>query len=276
MALPPVAAGLRVKARYDQVDGGLLAGGLAYSALFAIVPAVLLVIAIVGVFLGDPARRQEATTFIASVLPPLHDLVETILNEADRDAGALGLVGAATLAWGASRFVLTFSDTVARAMGHRSRRGALIQNIAAVVVVLLVPVAIVVAATLAGVISFLDLARQQGVVGVIGDAAGFGLGFVPAIATVLVVALVYRLVPTPRAAWPALWPPAVVVGVALTVLLQVFVFLAPRFIGRAALLGTIATVFATLAWLSLSFQVILLGAAWVGDREDRRRGRPSG
>ena len=34
-----------------------------------------------------------------------------------------------------------------------------------------------------------------------------------------------------------------------------------------SLLGTIAAVFAALAWLSLSFQAILLGAAWVGDRE---------
>lgn len=273
--MPPVAAAARVQARYDQVDGGLLAGGLAYAALFAIVPAVLLVIAIVGLVLGDPIKRQDAITFVATVLPPLHGLVQAILDEAGRDAGALGLIGAATLAWGASRFVLTFTDAVARAMGHRSRRGALARNVAAVLAVLLLPFAIVAAATLAGLTSFLDLARQQGVVGVIGDAASFALGFLPAVATVLVVALVYRLVPTPRASWRALRLPALVAGVVLTVLLQVFVFLAPRFIGTAALLGTIATVFATLAWLSMSFQVILLGAAWVGDREARAQGATS-
>ncbi len=273
--LPPVALALRVKARYDQVDGALLADGLAYSALFAIVPAVLLLAGVVGLVLGDPARRADAISFIASVLPPLHDLVQAILDEAGRDAGAFGILGAATLIWGASRFVLTFSDAVARAMGHRSRRGALARNGVAVVVVLLLPSAIVAGATLAGLLSFLDLAQQQGVGGFISGASGVVVGFAPAVATILVVGLVYRIVPSPLAPWRAVGLPAVIVGIVLTALLQAFVFLAPRLIGNAALLGTIATVFAALAWLSLSFQVILLGAAWVGDREGGLPGSPA-
>jgi uncharacterized BrkB/YihY/UPF0761 family membrane protein len=61
--------------------------------------------------------------------------------------------------------------------------------------------------------------------------------------------------------------PAILVGIVLTVLVQGFVFLAPRLIGSAALLGTIAVVFAALAWFSLSFQALLIGAAWVRERE---------
>ena len=281
LALPPIAAAIRVNRRYGAAGGGLLAGGLAYSALFAIVPGVLLATGLLGLLVGDPARRADATAFVAAVLPPLHDLVQAVLDEAGRDAGALGLIGAAALAWGASRFVVGFADTVARVMGHPSRRGALVENAAAVVVVLLLPLAIVAGATLAGITSFLGLAEQHGVVGTLGALAGIVLGFAPAAATVVVVALVYRIVPTPPAPWSALWLPAVVVGLVLTGLLQAFVFLAPRFIGAAALLGTIATVFAALAWLSLSFQAILLGAAWVGEREaaaatDRARRTPAG
>lgn len=270
-----MAAALRVNGRYSAAGGGLLAGGLAYSALFAIVPAILLATGLVGLLVGDPTRREDAIVFVAAVLPPLHDLVRTILDEAGRDAGALGVIGAATLAWGASRFVVAFNDTIVRVMGRSSRGGALAQNGVAVAAVLLLPFAIVAGATLAGVASFLGLAEQHGVVGLIGDAAGFALGFVPALATVLVVGLVYRIVPRPPARWRAVRLPALIVGLVLTVLLQVFVFVAPRFIGGAALLGTIATVFAALAWLSLSFQAILLGAAWVGDRESRTP-RPAG
>jgi membrane protein len=269
LALPPVAAGVRIYARYDAVDGGLLAGGLAYSALFAIVPAILLAAGLIGLLVGDPARRADAIAFVAAVLPPLRDLVQAILDEAGRDAGALGVIGAATLAWGASRFVVTFADTVARVMGRSISRGALARNGTAMGVVLLVPLAIVAGAALAGVMSLLGLAERQGVIGVIGEAAGLALGFLPAVATVLIVGLVYRIVPTPPAPWRALGLPALAVGLALTVLLQAFVFLAPRLIGVAALLGTIAAIFAALAWLSLSFQAILLGAAWVGDREAR-------
>lgn len=269
LALPPLAAALRIKARYDTAGGGLLAGGLAYSALFAIVPAVLLATGLVGLLIGDPARRTDAIDFVAAVLPPLRDLVRVVLDEAGRDAGALGIIGAATLAWGASRFVLDFTSTIGRVMGRSSHRGLLARNGVAVVAVLLLPFAIVAGATLAGVLSFFGLAEEHGLVAVLGGALRIGLGVLPAVATILVVGLVYRLVPTPVAAWRAVWPPAIAVGLALTLLLQAFVFLAPRLVGAAALLGTIATVFAALAWLSLSFQAILLGAAWVGEREGR-------
>jgi len=46
----------------------------------------------------------------------------------------------------------------------------------------------------------------------------------------------------------------------------VFIYVAPRLIGAAAFLGTLATVFAALAWLGLSFQAILFGAAWIRER----------
>ena len=65
--------------------------------------------------------------------------------------------------------------------------------------------------------------------------------------------------------------PAVVVGVAIVVLSQVFAFLVPRLVGVAALAGSLASAFIALAWLSFSFQALLYGAAWVRVRD----GRPS-
>jgi uncharacterized BrkB/YihY/UPF0761 family membrane protein len=48
----------------------------------------------------------------------------------------------------------------------------------------------------------------------------------------------------------------------------VFLFAAPRIVGVAALAGPLATAFIALAWLSFSFQILLLGAAWVRVRDD--------
>jgi uncharacterized BrkB/YihY/UPF0761 family membrane protein len=93
----------------------------------------------------------------------------------------------------------------------------------------------------------------------------------------LALGLVYRFVPPGHIKWRSLGLPTVVVAVALAALAQGFVLLAPRLIGAAAVLGTLATVFAALAWLGLSFQAILLGAAWIAERESRdrkRRGLP--
>jgi uncharacterized BrkB/YihY/UPF0761 family membrane protein len=50
--------------------------------------------------------------------------------------------------------------------------------------------------------------------------------------------------------------------VALAVFTQVFGIIAPLMTRIASIYGTVVAVFALLAWLSISFNVLLLGAAW--------------
>jgi uncharacterized BrkB/YihY/UPF0761 family membrane protein len=267
LSQPVVAAIRRIADRYGAAGGGLLANGLAYAALFAIVPGMLLAAAIAGLLISDPVQRADAVAVVGGVLPPLRDLVDTILAQASADSGALGVIGLATLAWGASRFVLAFSDAISRVMGRTAHRGFFARNAAAIVAVLLLALAIVGAPALAGAAAFLDTAEATGVLAVVGNTLHLALGAAPPVVTVGAIALVYRAVPVPAAPWRAIWLPAVIVGIVVVVLAQIFVFLAPRLIGAAALLGTIAAVFAALAWLGLSFQALLLGAAWVRERE---------
>ena len=102
-------------------------------------------------------------------------------------------------------------------------------------------------------------------------ALGRVLASVPAVTAigVVVIAVVYRIVPPRNPSWSAIWLPAVVAGVGIVALSQLFLFVAPRLIGAALLAGSLATAFIALAWLSFTFQVLLLGAAWVRVRDDR-------
>jgi len=206
---------------------------------------------------------------VSQVLPPLRGLVDVIVAEAVQNSTSGSLIGLAVLIWGASRFVVAFQEAIARVMGGDRRRGALIENLGAFVAVILLIGALLASTALAGVAAFLDAGRAIGAVAVISGAVSLALGFLPPLAAVAAMALVYRFVPSQAPPWSAIGWPALFVGIALTVLARVFVFLAPRLIGSAALLGTLATAFAALAWLALSFQAVLLGAAWVRDRADR-------
>lgn len=256
----------RVLDRYDAAGGALLAGGLAYSALFAIVPAILLAAGASGLLIGEPDVRAQVTRLIILVMPPLQGLIGVILDEAARDAGAVSLIGAVTLLWGASRFVVAFLDAFSRINGRELQRGLVVRNAVAFGAVLAMIAAVVVGGVLAGLASFLDVAQQLGAMSIVGDAVGLTLTLVPILVTFAAVLLVFRLVPLPAPTWRAAVVPAVAVTLALLVLERLFIFFAPRLIGAAALLGTIATVFAALAWLGLSFQAILLGASWVRER----------
>jgi membrane protein len=263
---PAVVALRRVLDRYGAAGGGLLAGGLAYAALFAIVPAVLLLAGVVGLFVGDPIDRARFVEVLGSVLPPLHELVQVVLDEAARSAGPVSLIGAIVLLWGTSRFAVAFQDAIARVMGGNRERGLLARNLGALLAVALMIAAIVASTLLSGVLAFLEAAASEGVLRVVGDAISIALGLLPILVTMGAMILVYRIVPTPGPPWRTVVVPGIAVGLALTVVARVFAYLAPRLIGSAALLGTLATAFAALAWLALSFQAILLGAAWVRER----------
>lgn len=262
----PVVLVRGVLDRYNAAGNGLLAGGLAYSALFAIVSLAALMAGIVGLVVDDEARRAAGVAAIADVLPPLRDVVRLILEEAASAAGAISVLGGLTLVWGASRFAVAFEDAMGRIFGGERRRGFVTRNAAALLAVVgLIGVAVL-GAVLAGLSSFLDVAEARNGP-VVGFVVGVALAVVPSLLAVVTIGLVYRLVPVLAPGWRAIVPPAIVVAIVLTVLTRVFVFIAPRLVGAAATIGALATAFAALAWLSLSFQAILLGAAWVRHRD---------
>jgi membrane protein len=256
----------RVLDRYGAAGGGILAGGLAYSALFAIVPAVLLLAGIIGLFVADPEERAKFVDVLGGVLPPMRELIDVILDEVARSAGPVSIIGAIVLLWGTSRFAVAVQDAIARVMGGDRERGLLARNLGAFGAVGLLIVVIVASTILSGVLAFLEAAVHAGVLSVFSEAFAIALGLLPVLATIAAMVLVYRIVPSPAAPWRAVVLPGIGVGLALTIVARVFAYVAPRLIGSAALLGTLATAFAALAWLSLSFQAILIGAAWVRER----------
>jgi membrane protein len=233
------------------------------------VPAVILLAGVVGLLVADPVERAALVETLVGVLPPLRDLIEVVLTEAARDAGSVSILGAVVLVWGTSRFAVAFQDAIARVMGGDRRRGLVATNLGALGAVALMIGAIFASTLLSGVVAFLEAGEALGVLDVVGGAVSLALGVLPVAATIGATTLVYRIVPASSPPWRAVVIPGIAAGLALTIVARLFVFLAPRLIGAAALLGTLATAFAALAWLALSFQAILLGAAWVRDRADR-------
>lgn len=224
---------------------------------------------VVGLVVSDAADRQAVVETIVGVLPPMRELIEVVLTEVASNAAPVSILGAVVLVWGTSRFVVAFQDAIARVMGGDRRRGLLASNLAALGAVVLMIGAIVASTLISGVVAFLEAGEALGVLPLLGDAFSILLGVLPVAATVVATILVYRIVPVPAPRWQAVIIPGIATGLALTVLARAFAFIAPRLIGSAALLGTLATAFVALAWLALSFQALLLGAAWVRDRSDR-------
>jgi YihY family inner membrane protein len=248
---------------YGSAAGGLLAAGLAYSALFTAVPTSLLVLGVAGFVAREPGFQEELVGQLALAFPPLAELLDEALVAVSQGAGLSSIFGAIGLIWAISQFYSTldvafsriFRTLPERDMARRTLRGFLW-----VVILVGLVVSVIVVTSMAAVVDA-TLPTQVPVAGTVVSVLTSPISML--VIAVVVIGLVYRVLPPRPPSWGAIVPVAVIVGVIITLLTQAFAILVPFLVGAAAIVGSLAAAFIALAWLSFSFQALLLGAAAV-------------
>jgi membrane protein len=270
---PAVVATRTVFDTYGRAAGGLLANGLAFSALFAAIPTTLLVVGLAGWFAaGDTTIQERVSAALSSAFPPLADLIAGSVRVLADGAVLTSVIGVVGVLWTVSQFFAAIDTAFARIFFDQPERDMFRRTLLGFVVVGLIASTVVAAIVSLGLLAALDTlsGRQgslaRGILEVLGSAP------VLALATGVVVIVAYRKLPPRAPSWRALVIPAVTVGAILVVLGRAFALLVPWLVGVADLAGSLASGFVALAWLSFSFQALLLGAAWVRVRDS---GRPS-
>ena len=269
----PVQTGRRVMDDYGQAGGALLAGGLTYSALFVILPILLVLTGVLGLVVTDTDRRTVMIRSIGDALPPLRDVVQVFLDRITENAAGFGVLGLLAAVWGASHFYGSLDEAFARLFPRVRKRGLVERTVRGLASVGLFILVALIALALTGTASALADSSASGIGGAAAPVLKVLTPVLAWIVFILAVGFVYRVVPARSISLRAVWLPAVVAGLALALLTQLFSYIAPRLVGSSALYGTFLAVFAAMVWLSTGFQILLVGAAWVRERtlrEDQR------
>jgi YihY family inner membrane protein len=264
---PRVAEFRAVLEVYGRAPGGLLANGLAFAALFAAFPIALVTLGVAGLLVDDPTVQAQLARAISALVPPLHDLVDAALLALSDGAAITSVVGVVGLVWTVSQFYVTLDVAFARIFADRQERNVFrraARGFVWVAGLVGVVAALIVGSSLAAAAEAFLPASSSALTGI---GRVLSLPVVTAIG-VAVVAVIYRVVPPQAPGWRAIWLPALGAGLGIVALSQLFLFVAPRLIGAALLAGSLATAFIALAWLSFTFQALLLGASWVRVRDD--------
>ncbi|HVB37763.1 MAG TPA: YihY/virulence factor BrkB family protein [Vicinamibacterales bacterium] len=260
---PPAVRLQRVMDSYNAAGGGLLAEGLAYSALFGVTTGLLFAVGLMGFIVTDVATRERLVVEFTAPLPAIAPLVRDGLLVVSQHAGALSIIGLVGLGWGSSHFYGALDAAFARIFLLAPARGALDRIARGLVSVALLVTAVVAGVALGGIQNLVGQeipADSTGNLARLVNVVGFPI--LAVLLTILGVAVTYRVLPNTHVPLRTLGPPAVVTGIVLALLTELFVFLATRLIGSLAVFGSFAAGFAALAWLSIGFQVMLIGAAW--------------
>lgn len=262
--LPAVRTMRATLAIFDAAGGGLVANGLAYSALVALLPGLLLALSLVGLLVDDSAAREGVVAAIGGAVPPLEGVARLALEQVAAGAVPTGIIAVVGLLWGSTRFYSALDNAFGRIFDDARRRGEVERTVRGLILVGLC-IALPLGAVVIGSIGswLLDLAPEGVAISGLGRAAWQVISPVASTALFIVgTALVYRLVPARRLPARAFVLPAVVAGLVLAAFTHLFTFVAPRLIGAAALYGAFVAAFALLAWLSIGFTALLICGAW--------------
>jgi YihY family inner membrane protein len=266
LELPPVRWLRPIVDDYLAAGGSLLAAGLAFNALLAALPAILLLISLVGLFLNDPAQLDLLIEALAERFPPLEEFFRVALAQFDAGALSFSVVGLIGLVWGSSRFYQSLDDAIARIFQGSPRRDPLQRALRGVLSVVLLLGAVLAAVYLSQLVEQVgsDLPALGPALGMATSTLRSALGSIVVFSVAM--ALIYRIVPTRTPTWRAIGLPSLAVGIAIAILTGVFTLLTPRLIGSLRLYGVFVAVFAAMIWLAYVAQAILVGAAWVHRR----------
>jgi YihY family inner membrane protein len=266
LELPPARWLKPILDDYQVAGGGLLASGLAFNSLFAVLPAILLIVSLLGLSLNDPTRLEQVIQAFARQFPPLQEFFRQAFDQFRAGAVSFSVLGLVGLVWGSSRFYQSLDEAIARIFRGSRERDPFQRGLRGVLSVGLLIGAVIGAVGLSRLLSdvLVGLPGTSRVVDIMTSTLG-SLTATVAIFTG-VVALIYRIVPTDTPSWRAIRRPAVATGMALAVLTGIFALLTPRLIGALHVYAAFVAVFAAMIWLSYLAQVLLIGAAWVHRR----------
>jgi membrane protein len=270
LALPVFGSRRVVRARavidrYNAGGGGLLAAGIAYNTLFALLPLALFASGLLGLIVTDPGIHASVRDLLTDWAPPLSAVVDELLVGLADVSPSLSLIGLLGLAWGSTRLFASLEMGIEAMFADVARRGLVsrtLRRIGSIVVVAGVVAIALVAISLASVVAELLVAG--------GDVAAYivsiGVLALPVIVTAVALATMYRVLPPVRPDLEAIVRPTLVIALALVVATRLFAELAPRLLGANFVYGTLGALFVALAWLGLTYSLVLLGAAWVRER----------
>jgi len=254
---------------YGAIGGGLLANGLAFSALFAAVPTSLLILALAGFAARDPLFQSRLIDRLSTAFPPLRELLQDALAAVSSGAGVSSILGFIGLVWAVSQFYATLDVAFARIFRDTPERDIVRRTLRGFIWVLILVGLVVAAIVATSVASLIDAILPTEVPVARLTVALLTSPLAMLVGAIGLVALAYRVLPTTTPRWRDLLGPAVVVGSVIVALTQGFSFIAPILV-QSSVVGSLTAVFVALVWLSLLFQAVLVGAVWVRIRVEGR------
>ncbi len=241
------------------------AAAMSYYALLSLFPAAIVLAAIAGLVFNSQDAHQDAVDFLLDNLPLSADEttradVEELVGGVTRSAGALGLIGLATLTVTASGLISATRNAIDIIFGGRVSRGMLRGKGLDVLLVLGLGMLLLLSMVGTLIISAIS-AEAGGALGTVLSIFSGWTGFlVPLVLSVIAVAVAYMVLPVDRQPLRNVWPAVLFTTVVFELLKLGFDVYLRNFADYSAIYGSLGAVIAFMIFVYLASLVFLMGA----------------
>lgn len=251
------------------------AAALSYYALFSLFPLLLLLIAGIGWLLGPATAGNQIEDFLRLFLPgqTATEINRTITRFVEEGSSA-SLVASIAFAWSALGLFSNLEAALSRTFRDTSQRPWWQRRINGILMVIALGILLIANIVTSLLFSFLDLLflNQSNLwLSVIGIFVPFGF-------SMGIFAMLYRWVPRKHVGWDAIWPAALLGGVAWELAKRAFGYYLETIANLSIVYGSITTVIIFMLWAFYTSVILLFFAEFcvsLADYlEDRKQNRP--
>ncbi len=235
------------------------AAALSYYAVFSVFPLILLVAVFISDLVGPAVAQERIAQGLILFLPDetetinlVHDSIEQALQQ----SSSFGLVALIGLMWSALGLLSNLTSALDRIFQVPESRSLWAERLLAflmtVVLIVLVGMSFVTSGVLRLVESFFFSTSSPWI--------RIGTFFLPLGLNMVIFVLLFRYVPATQVNWDAVWPAAILGGIALEVGKAAFAWYLTNLANFQIVYGSIATVIVLMLWAYIMSGIFLVSA----------------
>ncbi|MDA0734859.1 MAG: YihY/virulence factor BrkB family protein [Chloroflexi bacterium] len=253
----------RVLLGMGQDDATHLAAGVAYYAIFSMVPLLLGLLAIFGLVLNSADLQRQFLEFITTNIPGSAGFVTSNVGQIVKWRGVLGIGAIIGSLWLGRAVFAAMSRAINRAWGIRKDRPFYIAIPQQMAMTVILGSLLLVSILGSSVIQLLNnelfgASHQEPILDL--GLTYIALYVIPSIITLFTFLLIYRYVPNRKMRWSYVWPGALTAATLFETAKFLFFWYLERFAVYDQLYGSLASVMVFLLWAYFSALILILGA----------------
>jgi membrane protein len=214
-------------AHHDVTDR---AAAVAYYALLSILPLILGVIAILGLFLPSAAVKEALHAFFQQNIPAYASFLENNIENIIKMRGTFGILSALGLLWTGSALFSSLNRAINRSCGISVGKSAPFHKR-----------------------KLWELSMSLGII----------IVFIFSWGVSLLVSILYKFIPNCKMHWRFIWPGALLAAVLLEGLQILFSVYITSFASFELIYGSITAIVIVLLWVYFSALAVILGAEFI-------------